>query len=242
MGKLLVVTSGKGGTGKSTVAAGLSIALCSLGRKVLLIDMDQGLRCLDILLGVADTVVFDLYDVICGRKPLNAAVVRPVGVEGLDLLPAPIYREDIEKGLFERIISEALGSYDYVILDSPAGLDKSLFPAGSQALVVVNPDPVSVRSASYLNLFLEELGINPRLMVLNKFIYKYFKKGLYKNVDQIIDQTGLRLAAVIPYDEEVVVAAARGIPLQKGRAANAFFRLANRLEGNVVPLPNLKKL
>lgn len=242
MGKLLAIASGKGGTGKSTVAAGLSIALCNLGRKVLLIDMDQGLRCLDILLGVADTAVFDLYDVLYRRKPLQDAVIIPKTVEGLCLLPAPIYKEDIEKGLFDEFFAETLADFEYVILDYPAGIDKSVFPDGSQALVVVNPDPVSVRSASYVNLFLEKLDVNPRLMVLNKFIYKYFKKGLYKNIDEIIDQTGLRLAAVIPYDEQVVVAAAKGIPLQKGRAAYAFFRLANRLEGNVVPLPNLKKL
>lgn len=242
MGKLLVVTSGKGGTGKSTVAAGISIALCGLGKKVLLIDMDQGLRCLDIILGVADTTVFDLSDVINGRRPVQEAVVKPKEIEGLALLPAPLYAGNIDKDMFNGFIAETLPGFDYIILDGPAGIDGSWFPPGSQALVVVNPDPVSIRDASFVNLMLEETGINPRMMVLNKFIYRYIKKGLYKNIDNIIDQTGLRLAAVVPHDQQVIVAAAKGMPLLKGKAASAFLRLANRLEGNVVPLPNLKKL
>lgn len=245
MGRLLVVTSGKGGVGKSTVAAGLGCALARRGNAVLLLDMDEGLRCLDSMLGLSERTVFDLGDVLTGSRPVTDALLPVPGYERFSLLAAPLRAGVIQREAVEKLTGSLVGRYDSLILDCPAGIDRGFrfsVPPGSQALVVVNPEPVSVRDAAVVDGILEEMGISPRLMVLNKLEKKRMKKGCFPTVDSVMDLSGLRLAAIVPYDETVAESAAKGEPLDKGRAARAFDRLAARLEGEEAPLPPMRKI
>ena len=245
MGRLLVVTSGKGGVGKSTVTAGLGCALARRGRSVLLLDMDEGLRCLDSMLGLSERTVFDLGDVLRGERPLEDALLPVEGYESFFLLAAPLRAGVIDRAAVETLTGRLISQYDDVILDCPAGIDRGFrfsVPQGSQALVVVNHEPVSVRDAAVVGGMLEELGIYPRLMVLNKFDKKRMQAGCFPTIDSVIDGSGLRLAAIVPYDDGVAVAAAKGQPLDKGRASRAFDRLAARLDGEEAGLPPIGKI
>lgn len=245
MGRLLVVTSGKGGAGKSTVAAGLGMALSHRGHSVLLVDMDEGLRCLDFMLGVSETTLFDLGDVLAGNKTLQEAMQPVFGNPGFLLLAAPAATGMIRQEDMERLSADLCRRYDYVIFDCPAGVDRGFrfsLPPHAQALVVVNPEPVSVRDASVVERLLEEMEITPRLMVLNRFDRGRMKSGVFPNIDSIIDESGLRLAAVIPEDQRLAAAFAAGIEPKKGRALKAFARLAARLDGEAVPLPKPQKI
>lgn len=245
MGRLLVVTSGKGGVGKSTVAAGLGCALTRRGRSVLLLDMDEGLRCLDSMLGLSEQTVFDLGDVLREERPLEDALLPVEGYERFFLLAAPLRAGVIDRAAVEALTGRLISRYDDLILDCPAGIDRGFrfsVPPGSQALVVVNPEPVSVRDAAVVDGMLEEMGIYPRLMVLNKFDKKRMKVGCFPTIDSVIDGSGLRLAAIVPYDDGVAVAAAKGLPLEKGRACRAFDRLAARLDGEEIGLPPIGRI
>ena len=245
MGRFLVVTSGKGGVGKSTVAAGLGCALTRRGRSVLLLDMDEGLRCLDSMLGLSEQTVFDLGDVLREERPLEDALLPVEGYERFFLLAAPLRAGVIDRAAVEALTGRLISRYDDLILDCPAGIDRGFrfsVPPGSQALVVVNPEPVSVRDAAVVDGMLEEMEIYPRLMVLNKFDKKRMKVGCFPTIDSVIDGSGLRLAAIVPYDDGVAVAAAKGLPLEKGRACRAFDRLAARLDGEEIGLPPIGRI
>lgn len=245
MGRLMVITSGKGGVGKSTVAAGLGCALARRGRSVLLLDMDEGLRCLDSMLGLSERTAFDLGDVLLDRRQVEDAVLPVEGYEGFFLMAAPLRPGVIQREAVQRLTGRLLDRYDDLILDCPAGIDRGFrfsVPPGSQALVVVNPEPVSVRDAAVVDGLLEDMGIYPRLMVLNKFDRKSMRSGCFPGIDSVMDGAGLRLAAIVPYDQAAARAAAMGEPLEKGRAARAFDRLAARLDGEEVPLPPIRKI
>ncbi len=150
MGKTIAVTSGKGGTGKSTVAVGIAMSFSRLGKKVLLIDLDAGLRCLDLMLGIDEKVVFDLWDVLSGR-PLEDAVYPAANHENIFLIPAPAKFKELSSPAFREMLKKVNADYDITILDFPAGIDFRLYEAllpKTQMITVCNPDPVSVRDAA----------------------------------------------------------------------------------------------
>jgi len=243
MGKIYAVTSGKGGVGKSTFSAGLACTYARMGKKVLLIDMDAGLRCLDLMLGVSSSLVFDISDVLLG-KPLEDAICTVDKLENLHLLAAPADTGMIDTFSFAGFAAEVSSIYDVVIFDFPAGVDFELctaLPKDTVHLVVVNPDVVCIRDASQVCERLNAFSDNVR-MVLNKFDLSLIKNKIYANVDDAIDRTGIQLIGIVPYCEKVIVAAAKGIPVKKGRAMKAFKRIAKRLDGEKVRLPKPKKI
>ena len=167
------------------------------------------------------------------------------GYERFFLLAAPLHAGVIRREGVEALTGRLLDRYDDLILDCPAGIDRGFrfsVPPGSQALVVVNPEPVSVRDAAVVDGMLEDMGIFPRLMVLNKFDRRQMKTGCFPTIDSVMDGSGLRLAAIIPYDAAAAQTAALGKPLEKGRAARALERLAARLDGEEIPLPPIRKI
>ncbi len=243
MGRLSVITSGKGGVGKSTVAVGLAAAFSCNGRSVLLIDADEGIRCLDLLLGVSGDLVFDLGDVLSGAVELSKAVY-PVKGTRISLLAAPQQCGVIRGNALGELLLQAAEQYDHVILDCPAGLDEKYYhaiPTFANLLVVCNPDRVSVRDAAATVDLLREYSLQARL-ILNRFKPNGAGGKQAVNIDDIIDSVGARLVGVIPEDNHVPVAAAKAVPLVAGRAAMALGRIAARLHGQAVPLPNLRKL
>lgn len=247
MGAITVITSGKGGVGKSTVTAGLGLALANRKRRVLLIDGDAGLGCLDHMLGVAEQQAFDLADVVSGRVEPAGAVYACPFAQGLFLLPAPVSQDDVvSPDIMKQLVQVFSRYYDHILIDCPAGVGsgfRSAVAAAQRALVVSNPDPVCLRNAGKTRVLLEQLGIAQQRLVINRFSGRNFRlQGFYPDLDSVIDSAGIRLIAVIPEDPFLAAAAAKSAPApQKTPGALALGRLAARLEGEQVPLAPLQK-
>ncbi|MBQ7129061.1 MAG: septum site-determining protein MinD [Clostridia bacterium] len=239
-----VIASGKGGAGKSTTAAYLGVELCKKGKKVLLIDMDEGLRSLDIMLNVSSHTLFDVSDIIKGNCNVNQAVIPVKQCPNLYLLPAPITVNSLNSPKGMRLLCDKLSVYfDYILIDSPAGVGKGFKNAiagADNALVVVNPDAVSVRDGAYVAKLLRESRIKNIRLVINKLDKKLVKKSIFYNIDEIIDATTLQLIAVIPNDIELIKSFNNcGNSLYKSPATLAFERFAKRLNGQNIPLTDI---
>lgn len=243
MGKVIAITSGKGGTGKSTFSIGLAMGFSKLSKKVLLIDLDEGLRCLDLILGIDKELVFDLSDILNGRN-INDAVYSSPFDENISLIPAPVEPESINGKAFSELIAKLVGDYDYIILDFPAGIDFELYkslPKQTQIIAVCCPDPVSVRDAAVVCNRLPAMN-KPPVFVINRFVYEDIRTGYFRNIDDIIDQSGFRLLGIVPESEELTFLSVNHKLKRKGRALNAFSRISNRLCGEHIRLPKPKKI
>jgi len=243
MGKIFAVTSGKGGVGKSTFSVGLSFAFLNKNKKVLLVDMDQGLRCLDLMLGIDETVVFDLSDILFG-KDLTDCIYTCNQNPNLHLIPAPHELKVINPSQFTEFVEKIKNAYDVIIFDFPAGIDFTLYnclPKNTLFLTVANPDPVTIRDAAIVSTRLSEIKANSKL-IINNFDYSLVKKKLFSNIDSVIDNSNLQLLGIIPKVAELSFLAIKHNLKPKGRAMKAFNRIAGRLSGESILLPNLKKI
>lgn len=246
MDTVTVITSGKGGVGKSTVTAGLGAALAARGRRVLLVDCDAGLGCLDHMLGISETRVFDLADVVSGSAEPDKAVYESSYRPNLFLLSAPSAEEDtVSPDVMRELIGMYAKFYDHVLIDSPAGVGlgfrSAAAPAG-RALLVATPDPVCLRDSFQTHLHLKEEGVTKQRLVVNRFSCAEFRaQGYYRDLDSVIDAAGARLIAVVPEDKNLAAACANArLAPDKSLGALALGRLAARLEGAQVPLPPLQ--
>ena len=242
MDSVTVITSGKGGVGKSTVAATLGAALAARGRRVLLVDCDAGLGSLDLMLGVARRRVFDIADVVSGAAEPAKAVYPCAFCENLFLLSAPQTEEDVvSPEIMRELIAVFARYYDHVLIDSPAGIGRGFLSAAAAArrsLVVATPDPVCLQAAARTRARLGEAGIGQQRLVVNRFSAARFRaQGCYRDLDSVIDAAGIRLIAVIPEDPAFAAAALRAEAAPQGSpGATAVARLAARMEGERVPL------
>ncbi len=246
MGRLLAVTSGKGGAGKSSVSVHLASALSDMSNKVLLIDLDAGMRCLDIMLGVSDILLFDLEDVLSGNKSLEDSVITPsCGKGNLHFLAAPL-KNKIDIAGFLKLIDYALTKYDFVMLDFPAGPVDELYtalPRYCEALVVSGADAVSLRDAAIMGSDLSSLEFMSVRLILNRVSFETMRRGITANIDEIIDSSGIRLMGVVPQSMDIYMSCCSGQSLnKKSRAAKAFSRIAKRIMGYDVPLMPYKKI
>ena len=243
MGICLATTSGKGGTGKSTVSCGLALCFAKMGKRVLLIDMDEGLRCLDLLLGIDHKVVFDLSDILNGAPISNGTYTLPFN-QLISVIPAPTHLGQILPEALTKFADEVKKMYDVVIFDFPAGLDFSLYTAigdDAQFLSICNPDPVSVRDAAAVCAALPQTKRDARL-VINRFDAEYIKKKIYSNIDDIIDISGFRLLGLVPHSTELMLLSVTHNIKKKSNAFKALYRIARRLSGEEVRLPKIKKI
>lgn len=244
MGIASVITSGKGGVGKSTAAVGLGRALARRGRRVLLVDCDAGLRSLDRMTGTEESLVFDSSDVVFGRCSPAEAIYPCPGSQGLFLLPAPASGENrVSPGVMRRLVPLLKRYYDHVLLDSPAGVGdgfRSAACAADRALVICSPDPVCVRSASTVRQLLDRLGVADKRLAINRFNDEAFDEaGVYNDLDAIIDASGLRLFGLVPEDISLAAAFQKGEPAREDSPGMmALSRMAARLEGEAVPMPS----
>ncbi|MBC8571348.1 nucleotide-binding protein [Zongyangia hominis] len=241
MAEILLVTSGKGGVGKSTVSLLTGAALAQRGKKVLLIEMDAGLGGLDIMLGVEDQTVFDLADVLKGRcEPIKAIMECPYQ-RGLSLLGAPRDTScNLERKSLTFLCKGLTHYYDYIFIDAPAGLSCG-FTVGAEicnrALVVVTPDPVAVRDGRVMSDLLDRSGITRQRLVINKVGKKFLGQKLFADLDEVIDAAGVQLIGVIPEDRELTACIGKGQPIDEaGRTGKVFAALAGRLMGEEIPL------
>lgn len=243
MGKVIIVTSGKGGTGKTTAVGAISSCLAALGHKTLCLDCDVGLKNLDIVLGMSDRAIIDFGDVLEGRSTLDEAAVVCPDIENLAFLTSPMSAraEELDKEKMRALTDEIREKYEYCIIDSPAGLGSGfrLAAAGADsAVIVVTGDTSSMRDGQKAASELEKLGINETRLVVNRLSPGVLKaSGL--NVDDFIDAVGSRLLGLVSEDKTVQVAANKGRPLvlySDRKAAEQFLRIARRLTGENVPL------
>ena len=240
MGKTIVLISSKGGSGKSTVAVGLAAAFSREGKSVLLIDADEGARCLDSMLSVDIDTVFDLSDVLSGNADVDSAKLSVPNLPYVWVIPSPLSGEPIDLSALYALTEQVKADYDYVIVDLkgqlPADRLKSL-PKTAQFISVVTTDKIAVRNTGLLNSALIADGIHTRL-IINRFKPKGVD-GRYVNIDNIIDNSSAQLLGIVPEDKNV--SATEG-PMLFGTAAAAIFRIASRIEGNHVPLPAIKNI
>ena len=246
MNQICVVTSGKGGAGKSTVTAGLGYALSRHNERVLLIDADAGLRSLDLMLGVSGNTMYDLSDVLSGNcDPARAIYSSPV-FKNVFVLPAPLRLEEMCSPAEMRALCRSLAAhYGQVIIDCPAGLGsgfETAVAAADRALVVSTPDMVCARDAQILGHLLEERNMRTHL-IINRLRPNKVMDGSMPDVDEIIDTAGIQLLGILPEDEEVAVACANARPLPSDcYAAICFGNIARRFMGANVPLAKLEKM
>ena len=238
MAKKIVIDSGKGGVGKSTVTAGLSRALENKGKKVLAIDFDIGLRSLDLLFGVREQVVKNWGDIILGNCEKEHAVIH---VGNIDVLSAPLYYDEAftpEK--VKEMVNAFDENYDIIFIDAPAGIAAgfALACAGAEsALVVSTPDDVCVRSVEITAQKIASYGVKEIRLIINRFIKKLSAKRKFLNVDEVIDLTTVQLIGVIPYDAKIGFSSMEKSTFNfKASAQKSFDRIARRVMGEYVPL------
>lgn len=242
MGRVIVVTSGKGGTGKTSLTGGVASCLAALGQKVLCIDMDIGLRNLDISLGMTDRALMDFTDVLDGRCSLERAAVEHPVIQGLYLLTAPVTAppKGLDQGRMLEMLEKARARFDFILIDSPAGLGSGFRLAAcgaDRAVVVSTNDSSALRDAQRTVV---ELGREMETihLVMNRIQPKLMRR-LRTTIDDAMDAAGLPLLGVVPEDSQVILAANTSQPLilfsRKG-AALAYLNIAKRLMGERVPL------
>ena len=245
--RVIVITSGKGGVGKTTTTANIGASLAEKGHKVLLIDTDIGLRNLDVVMGLENRIVYDLIDVIEGRCRISQALIKDKRCQNLVLLPAAQIRDknDVNADQMKELISSLKDSFDYILIDCPAGIEqgfKNAIAAANEAVVVTTPEVSATRDADRIIGLLEAAGIkNPRL-VINRLRIDMVKDKNMLSVEDILDILAVKLLGVVPDDENVVISTNKGEPLvYKGDslAAKAFKNIASRIEGVEVPLLDL---
>ena len=243
MGKTIVFTSGKGGTGKTTAVAAVSSCLAALGSRVLCVDCDVGLGNLDLALGLAGTASTDLGDVILGGRPLSEAAQPHPEIPGLWFLAAPLAlrAEDIPGDGMERVLQEAAAAFDFVLLDSSAGVGAGFELARCHAdiaVLVSTWDATALRDGQKAVFLLYESGVSEVRLLANRVQPGVFRKTGF-TLDDMIDAVGARLLGAVPEDPAVQQAVFRqmALALYGGTpASRAFLRAAKRLRGEDVPL------
>ncbi|MBQ7957488.1 MAG: P-loop NTPase [Clostridia bacterium] len=238
MAKKIVIASGKGGVGKSTITAGLSRALETEGKKVLAIDFDIGLRSLDLLFGVREQVVKNWGDVLLGNCEKEHAIIQ---VGDIDFISAPLnFNEAFTCEKVKEMIAKYEENYDVIFFDAPAGISEGFSlacAAADSAIVVSTPDDVCVRSVEITAQKIASSGIKDIRLVINRFIKKLSAKRRFLNIDEVINMTYVQLIGVVPYDTRIGYSSMNHSSFNlKASSQKSFGRIAKRLLGENIPL------
>lgn len=246
-GKVVTISSGKGGVGKTTATANLGISLASLGKKVVVIDADIGLRNLDVIMGLENRIVYDLVDVVEGRSKTRQAMIKHKKFDDLFLIPAAQTRDKMAVSPEDmvKLANELREDFDYILIDSPAGIERgfrnALEPA-DEVLIVTNPEVSAVRDADRIIGLIEAADKGPGKLIINRLKTELVKKGEMLSSDDVFDILGLSIVGIIPEDELVLSASNSGIPVtlnMQSKAGMAFNNVARRVIGEDVPFMNL---
>lgn len=248
MTRIITITSGKGGVGKTTIVANLGTALARLGKKVALIDADFGLRNLDLLLGLENRVVYTILEVIAGECSIEKALVKDKRQPGLALLPAAQNRnkEAVSPEQVKEIVSKITPNFDYLIVDCPAGIElgfRNAIAAAKEAIIVTTPEMAAVRDADRVIGLLEAEGIKKISLIVNRLRAEMVQLDKMISVEDIIDLLVIPLIGIVPDDERVIVSTNRGEPIvledRPSLPGMALRNIARRLEGEEVPFLDL---
>ena len=245
--KVLTVTSGKGGVGKTTITANLGAALASRQQKVVCIDGDIGLRNLDVVLGLENRIVYDIVDIVEKRCKLRQAMIRDKRIEGLFLIPAAQTRDKtaVSPSDMVRVCNELRPDYDWIIVDSPAGIERGFrnaFAPADHVLVVTNPEISAVRDADRIIGIVEAEEKGPARLIINRIDPEMVARGDMISTEDIVDLLAIELIGIIPEDNDVIISTNRGTPIamnEKSKAGQALQNIARRVAGETVPFLDL---
>jgi len=247
MARIIVVTSGKGGVGKTTVTANLGVCLSELGSKVLLIDADTGLRNLDLMLGLENRIVFNCFDFLDGKCTIEQTLVRDKQTDG-DLLLLSLTKTRDERSISEEeiknIISQLSEKFDYILVDSPAGIEegfKIAIASATEALVVITPELASIRDADKVIGLLLSKGIEQKSinLIINRVRSEMVQRNNMISVDDIVDILSTNIIGVIPEDKNIIISTNRGEPIVKDKGKSLISQslkdIGRRIRGESVP-------
>lgn len=248
MQNVIVVTSGKGGVGKTTTVANLGSGLAQMGKKVVLIDTDIGLRNLDVVLGLENRIVYDLVDVVEGTCRIKQALIKDKRYDGLYLLPAAQTRDkmSVNPEQMVRLVAELETEFDYILIDCPAGIEqgfKNAVAGAKSAIVVTVPEVSAVRDADRIIGLLSAAGIDDAQLLVNRLRSDMVKRGDMLGLDDTLDILGIELIGVVPEDEKIIRSTNMGEPIvltDKAPAGRAYRNIVRRILGENVPLMNLE--
>ncbi|MDR1702898.1 MAG: septum site-determining protein MinD [Sporomusaceae bacterium] len=248
MGEVIVITSGKGGVGKTTATANLGTGLAVMGKQVVLVDADIGLRNLDVVVGLENRIVYDLIDVTEGNCRLKQALIRDKRYENLHLLPAAQTRNKnaVSPEQMEALCKELIKDFEYVIIDCPAGIErgfKNAVAGATKAIIVTTPEVSAVRDADRIIGLLEAENIPSPKLLINRIRPTMIKRGDMMDIDDIIEILAVDLLGVIPEDEYIIVSTNRGEPAITNPASiagQAYKNIVRRITGENVPLMKLE--
>jgi septum site-determining protein MinD len=249
VGKVLTVTSGKGGVGKTTATANLGAALAAEGAKVVCVDADIGLRNLDVVLGLENRIVYDIVDIVEGRCRLRQALIRDKRLPDLFLIPAAQTRDKsaVSPSDMVRLCNDLREEHDWILIDSPAGIERGFRNAIAPAdvvLVVTNPEVSAVRDADRIIGLVEAEEKGPAQLVINRIRPGMVRRGEMLSPEDVLELLAVELIGMIPEDENIVTSTNRGMPVSlngKSRAGQAFRNIVRRLNGETVPFMEMEE-
>ncbi len=248
MNNVIVVTSGKGGVGKTTTVANLGAGLAQAGKKVVLIDTDIGLRNLDVVLGLENRIVYDLVDVVEGTCRLKQALIKDKRYDGLFLVPAAQTRDknSVTPEQMKTLVAELETEFDYILIDCPAGIEqgfKNAIAGAKSAIVVTVPEVSAVRDADRIIGLLSAADVDDCRLLVNRMRIDMVKKGDMLALDDTLDILGIELIGVVPEDEKIIRSSNMGEPIvmnDKAPAGKAYRNITRRIMGENVPLMELE--
>ena len=236
MCEVIVVTSGKGGVGKTTTSANIGTGLASLGNRVVMIDTDIGLRNLDVVLGLENRIVYNLIDVIEGNCRYKQALIKARNYNNQYLLPCAQTRDKtaVSPEQIIKLIDEIRDEYDYIIIDCPAGIEqgfKNAIAAADRAVIVTTPEVSAIRDADRIIGLLEAYGIEKQHLIINRIRYDMVKKGNMMSVDDVVDILAVDLLGVIADDEDIVISTNKGEPVvcSNTKSGHAYMNICRKI-------------
>lgn len=246
MSEVIVVTSGKGGVGKTTTSANVGTGLAKLNKKVILIDTDIGLRNLDVVMGLENRIVYNLVDVVEGNCRIKQALIKDKRYANLYLLPSAQTRDktSVTPEQMKKLIDELKEEFDYIILDCPAGIEqgfKNAIAGADRALVVTTPEVSAIRDADRIIGLLEANEIKRTDLIVNRIRMDMVKKGDMMSIEDVVDILSINLIGAVPDDENIVISTNQGEPLvgSDTLAGKAYMNICRRIIGEDVPLLDL---
>jgi septum site-determining protein MinD len=246
--KVITITSGKGGVGKTTTTANLGVALAMMGQRVATIDADIGLRNLDVVMGLENRIVYDLVDAIEGHCRLRQALIRDKRLSELYLLPAAQTRDKtaVNPDQMVALCDQLRADFDYILVDSPAGIEQGYRNAVAPAdrvLIVTTPEVSAVRDADRIVGLLEAEGKGPARLIINRINPDMVRRGEMLSKEDVVEILAIDLLGIIPEDKQILISTNQGMPVAldgKSLASQAFRNIAGRLLGQDVPLLTLE--